>query len=76
MYINVFDLKFDTSKRIKLIINKIMLIICITYPAITAIRKVKAGITSVIAEARIGLLYPIPKYHNIWTEQLKKKLNP
>lgn len=54
------------------LITKIMLIVCVTltYPVIRAIKKVKAGTTSVIAEARIGLLYPIPKYINSCTEQL------
>lgn len=35
--------------------------------------KVNAGVRSVVAEAKVGELYPIPKYINDCTQQLKKK---
>ena len=34
--------------------------------------KVNAGVRSVMAEAKVGELYPIPKYINNCTQQLKK----
>ena len=34
--------------------------------------KVNAGVRSVMAEAKVGELYPIPKYTNNCTQQLKK----
>lgn len=35
--------------------------------------KVNAGVRLVMAEANVGELYPIPKYINDCTQQLKKK---
>lgn len=40
------------------------------YLEMTASMKVKAGVRSTIAEAKVGELYPIPVYIKVCTQQL------